>query len=286
MHIFYRPEQSIAGLSSYSPSAAKPAAFVEFINKDQRHTLHRFEPIVKRGLYLAHTTQYVDLVFEGVEPNGFDNFDPRVPTSTLYTVGSLVAACLARPTLKGSICSPTSGFHHAGHDFGGGFCTFNGLMVAAIKYLDAHPGSTVGILDCDVHFGNGTADILSKLPEYAKRIQHFTVGKENFGDDDGLGFFPWLKKAIRSLQSCDLVIYQAGADQALGDPLGGYLGMVEYSLRDQTVFSTLGDKIVWNLAGGYQKDAQGGISKVLHLHSITARYSERNYEPEPDIQRT
>ena len=278
MHIFYRPEQSIAGLSSYSPSAAKPAAFVEIINKDQRHTLHRFEPIVKRDLYLAHTTRYVDLVFEGIEQNGFDNFDPRVPTSTLYTVGSLVAACLARPTLKGSICSPTSGFHHAGHDFGGGFCTFNGLMVAAIKYLDAHPGSTVGILDCDVHFGNGTADILSKLPEYAKRIQHFTVGKEQFGDDEGRGFFPWLNKALKALQSCDLVIYQAGADQHIKDPLGGYLDTVLYSHRDQTGFESLGDKAVWNLAGGYQKDSTGGISPVLALHASTAFWSDKVHE--------
>ena len=46
----------------------------------------------------------------------------------------------------GFACSPTSGFHHAGRDYASGFCTFNGLAVAAI--MGAMQGAKVGILDC------------------------------------------------------------------------------------------------------------------------------------------
>ena len=39
--------------------------------------------------------------------------------------------------------------------------------------------------------------------------------------------------------------------------------------RDQLIFTLCRDRkipVVWNLAGGYQRDQQGGISRVLELH--------------------
>ncbi len=42
--------------------------------------------------------------------------------------------------------------------------------------------------------------------------------------------------------------------------------------RDRLVFALcrdLGITVVWNLAGGYQRDRHGGISKVLELHRST-----------------
>ncbi|MCK5133954.1 MAG: hypothetical protein KAR40_17620 [Candidatus Sabulitectum sp.] len=43
-----------------------------------------------------------------------------------------------------SVCAPVSGFHHAGWNSAEGFCTFNGLVIAAeyIQYSQAenlHP---------------------------------------------------------------------------------------------------------------------------------------------------
>ena len=69
--------------------------------------------------------------------NGFGNYNREITNSLRYTVGSIVGATIHVLRTPGSTdsrvaVSPTSGFHHAGYDFGGGFCTFNGLMIAAI----------------------------------------------------------------------------------------------------------------------------------------------------------
>ena len=39
-------------------------------------------------------------------------------------------AATRQAIIDGIACSPSSGFHHAGFDYNGAFCTFNGLLVA------------------------------------------------------------------------------------------------------------------------------------------------------------
>ena len=175
---FYDPRQSVPGLDSFSPSAGKPARFMALADHHYRTTpVLPVIPVTREDLCLVHDRDYVDGVFAGTIDNGFGNRDPRVPESCLWTVGSLVTAALYAPTTPLAVCSPTSGFHHAGYAHGGGYCTFNGLMVAAAKFIQAHPGAKVGILDCDFHYGDGTADILRRKPELAKHVVHHTSGK-------------------------------------------------------------------------------------------------------------
>ena len=72
----------------------------------------------------------------------------------------------------------------------------------------------------------------------------------------------------------DLLLYQAGADPHIDDPYGGILTTHDLLERDRTVFRAareLGVAVAWNLAGGYQRDAQGTIQPVLDLHLNTMR---------------
>ena len=81
----------------------------------------------------------------------------------------------------------------------------------------------------------------------------------------------------------DLVLYQAGADAHIKDPLGGLLNNEELSKRDSTVFERCcHDKIpiVWNLAGGYQRAADGSIRKVIEIHRETMRQCKRLFGQE------
>ena len=56
------------------------------------------------------------------------------------------------------------------------------------------------------------------------------------------------------------------------DPLGGCLSTEQMRQRDRQVFESFkGKPLVWNLAGGYQKDASGGIEPVLALHRNTVQ---------------
>jgi acetoin utilization deacetylase AcuC-like enzyme len=52
--------------------------------------------------------------------------------------------------------------HHATHSEANGFCFLNFAMAAAFYVLQKQPGIKISILDFDVHFGQGIADILEK----------------------------------------------------------------------------------------------------------------------------
>jgi len=56
------------------------------------------------------------------------------------------------------------GLHHAGSDYGGGFCVFNDVAFCAKAFLERPEYDRVMILDTDVHAGNGTMDIFYDDP--------------------------------------------------------------------------------------------------------------------------
>lgn len=275
MKLFYRPEQSAANASSYSPSAGKPALVVaDWLRRGlvQADDVLDFEPVTRADLYRAHDPAYVDAVLSLQAPNGFGNTDPQVAASLPYTCGSLLAAARHALATGSHVCSPTSGFHHAFGDHGEGFCTFNGLMVAALALHAESRVRRVAILDLDMHYGNGTDDIIRRLG--IDWIEHHTQGLW-FGLRVQVGhgaepYFSWLGEVLEACRSADLVLYQAGADPHIHDPLGGLLTTEEMALRDRRVFEALrGQPVAWNLAGGYQQDRAGRIAPVLALHRAT-----------------
>jgi acetoin utilization deacetylase AcuC-like enzyme len=188
----------------------------------------------------------------------------------------MVAAAEYAVTHREAVCSPTSGFHHAEYKQAMGYCSFNGLMVAAIALKQAGRVNRVAILDCDAHYGNGTDQIIKRLG--IDWIHHDTLGKHFVDRQDALDgrFEAWLQQAIEDCLSCDLVLYQAGADPHVDDPLGGLLSTEQMAWRDRAVFEQLGHlPMVWNLAGGYQL-AKGQTESerrepILALHRQTAR---------------
>jgi acetoin utilization deacetylase AcuC-like enzyme len=110
----------------------------------------------------AHDADYVRGVLELRLPNGFGDCSPGVAASLPYTSGAMLAAARHAWRRGRTAVAPCSGFHHAGWAHGGGFCTFNGLMVTAAA-LRAEGARKVGILDCDMHDGDGTDDIIDAL---------------------------------------------------------------------------------------------------------------------------
>jgi acetoin utilization deacetylase AcuC-like enzyme len=67
------------------------------------------------------------------------------------TLGDQIGISLTRPP-----------GHHAMHSEANGFCYFNFAMAAAFHALQIQPGIKISIVDFDVHFGQGIADILEK----------------------------------------------------------------------------------------------------------------------------
>lgn len=52
---------------------------------------------------------------------------------------------------RGLSCSTGGGTHHAGPDYGSGYCLINDLAVAAMNLLQNDPDFKVLIIDLDVH---------------------------------------------------------------------------------------------------------------------------------------
>ena len=222
MKIFYRPEQTALGnVDSFSPSAGKPAQVVaSWLKLCSTAEAVSFEPLTRADLALSHDRGYVDGILDLKYANGFGNKLATIADSLPYTTGSFYAAAHHACTRKESAVSPTSGFHHAGYDYGSGFCTFNGLMIAAQKLRDEGAAS-VGILDLDCHYGNGTDDIIGRLSlDY---IEHYTFGGERINQRNADQWLQELPGILDCFKMCDVVLYQAGADPHIDNPLGGIL---------------------------------------------------------------
>lgn len=266
MKLFYQEAQN-AFPSSYSPSAGKPKSVVaQWLTKWPELVIQGFDPINAEDLYQIHARTYVDAVFSLCESNGFGTFDVDVNRSLLHTCGSFLAATSYALDTGDVAVSPTSGFHHAGYDHGGGFCTFNGLALAA-KYVSKQ-GKRTAILDCDQHYGDGTDDILRSIA--LPGVKHCSMGEFYHQPRDAGDYLAKLVELHDShwLDGVDVLLYQAGADCHVDDPLGGVLTTKQMRQRDLLVFSMAAARrvpVVWNLAGGYQKP----VSKVVELHSNT-----------------
>jgi len=275
--VFYRKEQSSEAAVSYSPSAAKPAKVVADWRARPEIAEHiqikTFKPADNDTLCAVHDPAYVEGILSGMIANGFGNRSLELAKSLRYTVGSTVAACRHVLTAAGQpgfriAVSPTSGFHHAGYDFGGGYCTFNGLVAAAVRMKALGLVRRVLIADFDAHNGNGTENILAKLG--LDWITHITAGKSYRAAEQALVCADLLHNP--DMDNIDLVIFQAGADIHIDDPLGGLLTTEQMCQRDQQVFAGCARHevpVVFNLAGGYQRDKNGTIEPVLALHRQT-----------------
>ena len=273
MKIFYR-EEMVADGDSYSLSPLKPRAFVAQARRRAYAKVESFEPATPAQIKLAHDPHYVDGVLAGTIANGFGNRSAAVARSLPYTVGSMIAAtreaCLTAREQRGLplTCSPTSGFHHAGHAYGSGFCTFNGLLVAAMVARQEGLCDRVCIMDGDQHWGDGTQDIIDHLG--LRWVWQFHGPRTNAED-----YFRALDDRWGEMCRSDLVIYQAGADIHIDDPLGGILNTAQMAERDERMRLLARSRaFVWNLAGGYQLDPAGKtpderLSPVVALHLQT-----------------
>ena len=272
--VFYDRRQSVEKNKSFSPSAGKPQLVVDsWLNRGLNISIERVLPVDREDFYLVHDRYHTDAVLDLRRSNGFNNTDPLIAKSLYWTNGSLLTAARYALETGETTCSPTSGFHHAEHWRTLGFCTFNGLMIAAAKLKDTLPaGKKIGILDIDMHYGNGTDQIIKQYN--ITHVKHYTFGGAETGSEGWLGapraeeWLTRLPSIVEGFNDCALVIYQAGADPHKDDPFGGALDNDQLRRRDRIVFRSLKKMnipCVWNFAGGYQEP----IQKVIDIHTST-----------------
>lgn len=265
--VYFSP-QMVGPEQSRSPSAHKPAAVVESWLKlipDLR--VMAPPPVDLDDISLTHDRDWAADVLTGQADNGFGNRSREIAGTLCHTSGAMLAAALAAKR-HGMGIAPCSGFHHAGWASAEDFCTFNGLMITARVLLEGGSATRVGILDADMHYGNGTDEIIAVLGE--ARVQHYSVGEHFHHRADAVRFLAELPDLVDSFVGCDVLLYQAGADPHIDDPLGGWLSTEDLFRRDYAVFQRCrrhGIPVAWNLAGGYQTP----LRKILDIHDNTLR---------------
>lgn len=274
--VFYSLDQVVVQQLGASPSARKPPEVIaSWRQRGFPLEVMTPEPATYAEFCLAHDPKHVEDVLLCRKSNGFGSRSPEVSRSLPWTTGSLLSA--ARHALRVGapvVVSPTSGFHHAGPRKCEGFCTFNGLMVTVLAVRVREDGTLrrIGIIDCDEHYGNGTADIIEEH-SLQDTVPHYTYGSEDLWRNrrDAEAWLARLPGIVAAFRGCDLVLYQAGADPHENDPFSrGILSNEHLYQRDLIVFrglKALGVPVVWNLAGGYQEP----LRRVLDIHDNTMR---------------
>ena len=244
------------------------------------------DPIDPEKLRRLHAPEYVDAFLEGKQPlasaQGW-SWTPQIRDGVLAMHGGqLLGTKLALE--HGIAANIAQGFHHAGYGRGGGYCTFNGLALVAQEF----PKLRVFVLDCDEHGGNGTEEFTHRLPN----LYNFSINGTGFGMRGGErsicrtlrpvtnDFGPYhqaLDDAFDKIEAWrpDIVLYQAGADPHINDPLGS-LGMTTEQMfdRDRIVFQRCKERrvpVLFVLAGGYQEPIE---TKLLPLHVNTFRAAQ------------
>ena len=212
--VFYNPSQTVRDNNSFSPSAGKPEHIVKLFSKNPRvRVIEDWKPLTREEICIAHDPDFVGDILDLKRPNGFGNKLPSVADSLHYTNGSFLRAAKYAYDNNTVAMSPTSGFHHSHYDSCHGFCTFNGLMIAAMHLWETTPVQKIGIVDFDAHYGDGTQDIIDSIEGASDFIEHYTFGQFVRNDMD---FDKWLSTLdstlLKRFSGCDMLFYQAGAD--------------------------------------------------------------------------
>jgi len=183
------------------------------------------------------------------------------------------------------------GTHHAGSNWGEGFCMLNDQAIAANYLLKEALAKSVLIVDLDVHQGNGTAEIFENQPQVFTFSMHgannFPYRKKSSDLDiplaDGMGddaYFLLLKEALPKLIDTvkpDFIFYLAGVDVLLTDKLGKLaLSKEACKQRDLFVLNLCHKNSIpvqVSMGGGYSPD----IKDIVQAHCNTYKCAVELY---------
>jgi acetoin utilization deacetylase AcuC-like enzyme len=198
---------------------------------------------------------------------------------------------IAQGTIDGAIYALTEGLafnvaggtHHAGSNWGEGFCLLNDQAIAAKYLLDIKLSKRILIIDLDVHQGNGTAEIFLNQPNVFTFSMH---GDKNFpfrkeqsdldvplpNDMKGKAYLELLNdklpKVIKRFQP-DFVFYLSGVDVLATDKLGKLnLSKSDCVERDRIVFNYCKAHnlpVQVSMGGGYSTE----IKDIVDAHCNT-----------------
>ncbi|CUH40731.1 Histone deacetylase-like amidohydrolase [Jannaschia seosinensis] len=256
-------------------------------------------------LLRGHPQAYLDALEAAAPSEGWVQID----ADTYMSPGSLRAARLAVGAATRAVDAVMTGAagnafvamrppgHHAETAKSMGFCLFGTVALAARHAMEVHGLTRVGILDFDVHHGNGTQDLLWDeartlfVSTHQSPLWPGTGAAEERGahdnvinvplppGSDGAAFRAAIAPALDRLDAFapELVLVSAGFDAHRDDPLAE----LEWEVEDFAWITErlcdladrhAGGRLVSCLEGGYDLDALAA-STAIHVDVLRRRKS-------------
>ncbi len=253
------PESPERVKSSYDFLKKKAKQGIKFIKPEQAG---------KRDILRVHSE---DLLNDVKSQNFFNPDSPNYENIFYYASLSAGAAIkAAEHSILGensfSLMRPPG--HHATKNSLGGFCYFNNIAIAASKILEKYDKiKKIGIIDFDVHHGNGTQDIFlnNKKIRYVSLHQypHYPgTGSETedncfnyplFLDTGEKEYLKVFKKAISKVKefNSEIIAVSAGFDAYKEDTLSGINLEIQTYSKIGKLISELNKPVFSVLEGGY-----------------------------------
>jgi acetoin utilization deacetylase AcuC-like enzyme len=271
-------------------------------------SVHESEPVPWEWLAAVHDAD----LLERIRSNTMSVREQRglgLPWSEVLvergrrSVGGTVAA--ARRALEHRVgMNLGGGTHHAGRDFARGYCLFNDVVVTLEQLRREGWVRRALVVDCDVHQGDGTAQLLGSDPDAftlslhgARNYPFKSVSSSVLASSDvvrryasdldidlpsGTGDDEYLETLSGALDTAiegarpEIAFFLAGADPWEGDRLGR-LALTKEGLRarDELVLDRLldtGAAVVVVLAGGYAPDIRDTVDiNAATVAAVAAR---------------
>jgi len=210
--------------------------------------------------------------------------DWRILSPMRCATGGTILAC--RLALEHAVAvNLGGGYHHAAGEWGGGFCVYADVPLAAKVLHDEGRVGKVLVVDLDAHQGNGTAAIFQGWPWafifdlFEEDLFPFSKEQEDVALPvpsglTGVEYMDVIHKALpRALDTIgpDLVVYNAGSDPFVDDPLARFrLTISDLAGRDLIVVTMARERgipVAIVLSGGYSSESwrihTDGIEGIL-----------------------
>lgn len=203
MNVFFHPDFYQVYTSDPAADPGRMEAIVQAIESEV--TFITPNPANEEDLRLVHPQEHIDWVKK----------------QGLYEIAALAAGGAIEAAVAG-LNQPSFGLirppgHHASANSCWGFCYFNNMAVAVMVAMQKHQVRTACILDIDMHYGDGTDNILG----HQKNISIFNPETNNRN--------LYLKQVEKFMANCnaDLIGISAGFDNHIDD-WGGVLHTSDY----------------------------------------------------------
>jgi len=148
MKVIYHPDFTRV----YTQDPAAQAGRMEAVLKEIQALVEFLEPspALKEEISLAHDRSHI----EHVEAMGLYDI------ASLAAGGAVLAARTALQEFSFGLLRPPG--HHASRSHSWGFCYFNNMAIALLSLREERLIKTALVLDIDLHFGDGTVNILGE----------------------------------------------------------------------------------------------------------------------------